>query len=92
MVALPDIFSFSYPFRALILLLELRRLLKKTTHFNQRFLSGVTELHEEAQGTYVATTGSFMQNVNDWTAGKPTTLYTGQAMIKLSYSSVVGRA
>jgi len=55
-------------------------------------LSGVTELHEEAQGTYVATTGSFMQNVNDWTAGKPTTLYTGQAMIKLSYSSVVGRA
>ena len=42
-----------------------------------------TLLHEEAQGAYLMTTGTFTQQAQDWVAGKPIILYDGDALVKL---------
>lgn len=42
-----------------------------------------TMLHEEAQGAYLMTTGSFTQKAQDWVVGKPIILYDGEALVSL---------
>lgn len=42
-----------------------------------------TLLHEEAQGAYLMTTGTFTQKAQDWVIGKPIILYDGEALVKL---------
>lgn len=42
-----------------------------------------TMLHEEAQGAYLITTGSFTQGAKTWVVEKPIILYDGEALVKL---------
>jgi restriction system protein len=42
-----------------------------------------TLLHEEAQGAYLITTGTFTKKAQDWAAGKPIVLYDGEALLGL---------
>lgn len=42
-----------------------------------------TMLHEEAQGAYLMTTGTFTQKAQDWAVGKPIILYDGEALVRL---------
>jgi len=42
-----------------------------------------TMLHEEAQGAYLMTTGTFTRKAQQWAAEKPIILYDGQALIAL---------
>jgi restriction endonuclease Mrr len=42
-----------------------------------------TMLHEEAQGAYLMTTGTFTKQAQAWAAEKPIILYDGQALIEL---------
>ncbi len=42
-----------------------------------------TLLHEEAQGAYLMTTGTFTKNAQEWATGKPIILYDGDALIDL---------
>lgn len=42
-----------------------------------------TMLHEEAQGAYLMTTGSFTQKAGEWASGKPLHLYDGNALVRL---------
>ena len=42
-----------------------------------------TMLHEEAQGAYLMTTGTFTRRAQQWAAEKPIILYDGQALIAM---------
>jgi HJR/Mrr/RecB family endonuclease len=42
-----------------------------------------TMLHEEAQGAYLMTTGTFTRKAKQWVAEKPIILYDGEALIEL---------
>lgn len=42
-----------------------------------------TMLHEEAQGAYLMTTGTFTQKAQSWAVGKPIILYDGDALVEL---------
>jgi restriction system protein len=42
-----------------------------------------TLLHEEAQGAYLMTTGTFTQKAQDWVVGKAIILYDGEALVRL---------
>ena len=42
-----------------------------------------TLLHEEAQGAYLMTTGTFTQKAQEWAAGKPIILYDGESLVDL---------
>lgn len=42
-----------------------------------------TMLHEEAQGAYLITTGTFTQKAQNWAEGKPIHLYDGEKLLSL---------
>jgi len=42
-----------------------------------------TMLHEEAQGAYLMTTGTFTRQAQEWAEGKPMILYDGEALVEL---------
>lgn len=46
-----------------------------------------TMLHENAQGAYLITTGTFTQGAIQWAAEKPIILYDGEALIKRIHSA-----
>ena len=46
-----------------------------------------TMLHEEAQGAYLMTTGTFTKGAQAWAAEKPIILYDGEALIELIHKT-----
>jgi restriction system protein len=49
-----------------------------------------TMLHEEAQGAYLMTTGTFTKQAQAWAVEKPIILYDGEALIELIHRTKVG--
>jgi restriction system protein len=41
-----------------------------------------TLLHEEAQGAFLVTTGSFTQQASEWAVGKPISLFDGEDLVQ----------
>jgi HJR/Mrr/RecB family endonuclease len=51
-----------------------------------------TMLHEEAQGAYLVTTGTFTRRAQQWAAEKPIILYDGESLIELIHKTKADRS